>query len=663
MQTSFVVILLFALGCTRCHSIEPKSSPISSQLQELLPYSYEITSSERTMPKRSTQIHKQPANESAQPDNNENKFDHQQKFRVNVSNVCERNHMRVTIRFNRPFHGLIHTKDKRRKTACQVEGNGEQSYSMDISFTQVQSEPTYCGVVANHNQALATRHLVGSGANQSVAPGQQQQTLSVVLVVRLHRSIEFSDDRYFLISCNNRCARPDCSSAINQEARTAWPFSGFLASESILSPVIKSAEQSSNKSGRNRLSQELIQHSGWPSERCDSILDLKFQWLVRLCYILSILLLLSFCALLYLCYTCSRSRRNQRAASARTDLGAGKSTKDSKKNLYLSKQAENMSWSAATATTLTDASNPSSAESAGAGLDHLRQHDAYLLKQHQHIMANLMLAQTNTGNNQQAALESQHQQVDVPVLGRSVGTFVGSGLQRRQLEAARIRRCRSIGSTMSRVQFSSDDDRHKKQREKSLSQTTIHYEQGQDPFKAVPFNYLTNNGYQSDSTTSISRLYTGSDAQSQYHDQTNQIAASSGDADLPLKSQLAVPSSETMSHSLPPEVQMIANNRQHQKPRWQTNIVPSQTQMINKFAGHQPQLDQVCSQFDPQNSRQLIDLIQQKHRQQIAQANRTVASLQQNGAEGFCNSQMMHPALINQRHSSSTTKQQLRPWM
>lgn len=110
-----------------------------------------------------------------------------QKFRVNVSNLCEANQMHVTIRFNRPFYGLIHTKDKRKRQACQVKGTGNQAYTLDISYTLVQSEPNYCGVVS---------HQLANGNNTN-----KQPTLSVALVVRLHKTIEFSDDRYFLLSC------------------------------------------------------------------------------------------------------------------------------------------------------------------------------------------------------------------------------------------------------------------------------------------------------------------------------------------------------------------------------------------------------------------------------------------------------------------------------
>lgn len=124
-----------------------------------------------------------------------------QKFRVNVSNICERNQMRATIRINRPFYGLIHTKDKRRRPACSLEGNGEQSYAIEIGYTLNPSDPNHCGVVSHQLPAARNLTTTSNQNQQQQASNQAQLTLSVVLVVRLHKNIEFSDDRYFLLSC------------------------------------------------------------------------------------------------------------------------------------------------------------------------------------------------------------------------------------------------------------------------------------------------------------------------------------------------------------------------------------------------------------------------------------------------------------------------------
>lgn len=131
-----------------------------------------------------------------------------QKFRVNVSNVCDKNHMKVTVRLNKPFYGIIHARDKRKKPNCMVDGTGDQTYTMELSYTLVQSEQEFCGVVSHQpstsqRQSSASLQLVSQSHDNSTLPQSthQQPTLSIVLVVRLHKTIEFSEDRYFLLSC------------------------------------------------------------------------------------------------------------------------------------------------------------------------------------------------------------------------------------------------------------------------------------------------------------------------------------------------------------------------------------------------------------------------------------------------------------------------------
>lgn len=132
------------------------------------------------------------------------------KFRVNVSNICEKDRMQITVRLSKPFYGLIHAKDKRKKPACYVDGTGNQAYTFHISYTQVGTDQDYCGVVAHPpaspgssggGSLLADSIELATARRQLAGANASNQTLSLVLVVRLHKTIEFSDDRYFLLSC------------------------------------------------------------------------------------------------------------------------------------------------------------------------------------------------------------------------------------------------------------------------------------------------------------------------------------------------------------------------------------------------------------------------------------------------------------------------------
>lgn len=510
------------------------------------------------------------------------------KFRVNVSNICEKNHMRVTVRLSRPFYGLIHTKDKRKKPACQVEGTGEQTYVMEISYTLVQSDPTYCGIVA---------HQATQALNQSLT-SNLQQTLSVALVVRLHKTIEFSDDRYFLLSCANRCARFDCSTgseSSNGHLTTSTRHGGsrgISASESIVAPVLRPNEPPpSGSSGR---SVELATNGWTTTERCDYLLDLKFQWLAKICWALVILLMAMFCTSYCLCLALNKNKSGKSKQPVSANRRASRSRPSSSSTreiLYPTQSSLNLSGES-------HLSAPSSwsagAQVAEAELNKIRDDNVYLGEQHQELMLADLLAKSAQTIDRKQQHRPQVEPQQIMVLGRSAAPFntLTNQNHNEPLEV-RVKRRRSIGSSMAvaapfesqrNIQQASDWHRGGKldasQRAKSRSQTTIHYEQGQDPFKAVPFSYL-NNGYISDGAAS-QRVYLGS---------------GSGAVDV---------------YGITPQSHQVAMDAQ-------------------QFAMPTPksQAPQLSSQFDPQNSRQLIDLIQHKHRQQMAQADQTAAIMQE----------------------------------
>jgi hypothetical protein len=115
-------------------------------------------------------------------------------FNIFVTNTCERELMHVNIKTSRPFHGVIHTRNQRQKAVCTVEGTGETEYNLDISHVLNQQDPNYCGVIKARKESPDDKDL-----------------LSVVIAVRVHKNIELSNDKFFLLNCTNRCRRADCS--------------------------------------------------------------------------------------------------------------------------------------------------------------------------------------------------------------------------------------------------------------------------------------------------------------------------------------------------------------------------------------------------------------------------------------------------------------------
>lgn len=452
----------------------------------LAPHVAALTSSKDTGSDQNQQLTSGLANQSTN------------KLRVNVSNICEKNHMRVTIRLNRPFYGLIHAKDFRRRPTCSADGTGEQSYTLDIAFTQVQSDSNYCGVVSHHlarlpTQPISTQPLGQSAANnqtsQSIAANlaqQQQQTLSVALVVRLHKTIEFSDDRYFLLSCANRCSRSDCSSMtptpVGQQHTAAQHLRNFIASESIVSPVLRPASSSDPA----KLTDPI---SSWVSQRCDAMLDMKFSWMVRLCWLLTALLIVTICVIIYLSY-----QLYQRAASLDRQLS---------KRRTLARASGNQSLRS----TVRSHRTAPNRDNNNSLLTKVYENNSFLAEQNkQLILANQFLSNNQTsGFSQQAQAELQ-QPIAIPgpvVVGRSSGyesSFSTGHMARRHQVEAQLKGRRSIGSSMAMLVPPGLADPTKRdrylgasQRLKSRSQNTIHYDQDQDPFKAISFNYQDTN--------------------------------------------------------------------------------------------------------------------------------------------------------------------------
>lgn len=142
------------------------------------------------------------------------------KLRVNISNTCEPNNkMLISVSFSKPFNGLIHTKDSRKKPACAIEGNGDSIYFLNIRYTPNLQDASNCGLISNSAD--------NSAPSSSVTNNQQYQntTLSVVLVVRLHKTIEFSNDKFFLLTCTTNSQLPTSIHDDNQLPQQQHPAS------------------------------------------------------------------------------------------------------------------------------------------------------------------------------------------------------------------------------------------------------------------------------------------------------------------------------------------------------------------------------------------------------------------------------------------------------
>lgn len=121
---------------------------------------------------------------SSRASRNADIFQNGDGFNIFVTNTCEFESMRVDVRTSRPFFGVIHTKNQRQKSVCAIEGNGNSEYSLDISHVLNPSDDQYCGVIRARRNSPDDKDI-----------------LSVVIAVRLHKNIELSDDKFFLLNC------------------------------------------------------------------------------------------------------------------------------------------------------------------------------------------------------------------------------------------------------------------------------------------------------------------------------------------------------------------------------------------------------------------------------------------------------------------------------
>ncbi|KAI5632102.1 hypothetical protein NE865_15169 [Phthorimaea operculella] len=100
------------------------------------------------------------------------------EFTPAVTATCKAGIMSIKITFNQPFNGIAHAREF-RTPACMTQGNGTESLSFDINLMAAQGSPDYCGVFWNN----------------------RTDERSLPLAVRVHRTLELADDKFYVITC------------------------------------------------------------------------------------------------------------------------------------------------------------------------------------------------------------------------------------------------------------------------------------------------------------------------------------------------------------------------------------------------------------------------------------------------------------------------------
>lgn len=110
------------------------------------------------------------------------------EFTPSVSANCDKGFMTISVLTDEPFQGIVHTRDTNdprgivkelRRSPCIAYGTGGRNTSLRISLFPGPDDALYCGV----------RKKEGS------------EERSVAISIRVHKALELSDDKSYVITC------------------------------------------------------------------------------------------------------------------------------------------------------------------------------------------------------------------------------------------------------------------------------------------------------------------------------------------------------------------------------------------------------------------------------------------------------------------------------
>nr|CAH7718836.1 unnamed protein product [Callosobruchus chinensis] len=86
--------------------------------------------------------------------------------------------MHIRVSFNGSFTGAVHARDY-RTPACMRNGDGSRQVQLEINLLAQPGAPDYCGLLINN----------------------RTEERSVPIAVRIHRTLELADDKFYVITC------------------------------------------------------------------------------------------------------------------------------------------------------------------------------------------------------------------------------------------------------------------------------------------------------------------------------------------------------------------------------------------------------------------------------------------------------------------------------
>lgn len=99
-------------------------------------------------------------------------------FTPTVTATCKAGRMTIRVHTNSSFYGAVHARDF-RTSSCIALGNGSTLTTLDINLLATSGAPDYCGVLVNN----------------------KSEERSVPVAVRVHRTLELAEDKFYVITC------------------------------------------------------------------------------------------------------------------------------------------------------------------------------------------------------------------------------------------------------------------------------------------------------------------------------------------------------------------------------------------------------------------------------------------------------------------------------
>ncbi|XP_061401417.1 uncharacterized protein LOC133337179, partial [Musca vetustissima] len=100
------------------------------------------------------------------------------EFAPRVSATCKAGTMNIKVKLDGPYSGAVHARDY-RTPACMAMGDGSDSVGFSLNLLAKDGSPDYCGVLVSN----------------------RTEERSIQLAVRVHKTLELADDKFYVITC------------------------------------------------------------------------------------------------------------------------------------------------------------------------------------------------------------------------------------------------------------------------------------------------------------------------------------------------------------------------------------------------------------------------------------------------------------------------------